>query len=109
MGWRDILRKYGPAILTTIIETALGKSDPVPVQPAPVAPLPAGPVPVAPLPAGPVPMPDLVGKWKGTLDKMSMEYLGHLMAEDELYNNAILMENQDVPGVVKNLMEKRGK
>lgn len=54
MGWREFLRKYGPAILTTVIDTAVGKPVNAP-KPEP-APAPA-PVPVpAPEPVAPPPV-----------------------------------------------------
>jgi len=50
---------------------------------------------------------DLVLKWRGTLDRMSMDVLGYRMAEDELYNNAKLLERGDVQGVTRNLHGKK--
>lgn len=56
-----------------------------------------------------VPEVDLVGKWRGTLDRMAMDVLGYRMAEDELFNNAKLLERGDVAGVVQNLNDKKPK
>ena len=82
------------------------------VQPPAAAPAPPPDAAPAPTPAGPppgavVPEVDLVGKWRGTLDRMAMEVLGHRMAEDELFNNAKLLEAGDVAGVRRNLDGKR--
>lgn len=90
--------------------------EPAPAPPIATPPPPAAVVPPPPAapPDGPPPFPgvvvvpevDLVGKWRGTLDRMAMEVLGHRMAEDELFNNAKLLERGDVEGVMKNLREK---
>jgi len=86
-------RKQVAAGVTTVVEAAEPVPPPVPAEPA--------------LPAGPVPEVDLVGKWRGTLDRLSMEILNHRMAEDELYNNAKLLEAGDVAGVRRNLEAKK--
>jgi len=86
-------------------------SLPEPLPPPP-APPPPPPVPTPPPAEGPpalVPEVDLVGKWRGTLDRMAMEILGARMAEDELYNNAKLLERGDVEGVTRNLEGKRSR
>ena len=83
-----------------------GAPAPVPVTPAPVAPAPVAPAPAPEQPSGVQPEVDLVGKWRGTLDRMSMEILNHRMAEDELFNNAKLLEAGKPEEVAKNLRAK---
>lgn len=76
--------------------------EPTPPQPPPQ------PIDDAPPPAV-VPEVDLVAKWRGTLDRMAMEVLGARMAEDELFNNAKLLERGDVAGVTRNLEGKKSR
>lgn len=95
--------------------SAAGGQPPLPPPPPPFGePTPessAPPLPPAPPPepAAPaiVPEVDLVAKWRGTLDRMAMEILGKRMDEDELFNNAKLLERGDVEGVTRNLEGKK--
>lgn len=108
-----------PEVISVVANAASGKEVAKDIstvveakQPAEVAPAPVTqaqePAPVAPAPApGPQPIPDLIGKWKGLLDQMSMNTLGYTMAADELYNNAQLLEKGDVAGVQRNLDAKK--
>ena len=89
-------------------------AEPLPPPPPPPPPPPAerpatpdGPPPFSGLAV--VPEVDLVGKWRGTLDRMAMEILGYRMSEDELYNNAKLLERGDVDGVTRNLDGKKSR
>lgn len=83
---------------------------PVPAPPvaAPPAPEPPVAIPVVETPGAIAPEVDLRGKWRGTLDRMSIQILGYpLTDEREVYDNAVLLEKGDVDGVIKNLQGKK--
>jgi hypothetical protein len=103
-------------IATVVKAVNAGKPTP-PTQPPLAEPLPPPPAAPPPPPASQdpgvptappvlVPEVDIVGKWRGTLDRMAMDVLGYRMAEDELYNNAKLLEAGNVAGVITNLEDK---
>lgn len=110
MGWRDVLRRYGPVVVSSVIDAYFGKAaaQPTPAQDAP-APVPAvQPLePVTPVAAAPLDV-DLRSKWRGTIDRMAIDELGYpLKDEREIYDLAKLLEDGRADEVVRDLKGKK--
>ncbi len=79
MGWRDVLKKYGPRVLTALAEAYLPAAVPPPVAPVP---------PVVAPPVADVPKPDYERRAKA----LYYDTLRRMPDAVELYEAVTLLE-----------------